>query len=642
MPNSEQSVTRRLAAILIADVVGYTRLMERDDTGTFSRLRTIRDEVVDPAVVSHDGRIVRTVGDGLMAEFASALSALRAAVHIQREMTARNADVPADERIEYRIGINLGDVMVDGSDLAGDGINVAARLETLCEPGGICVSGSVREQVHGTLDVRFEDMGEQQVKNIARPIQVFAVRFAGGETRTMSAGRTSEMSTNACAAALVARTMRPRGWWAAGVTLALAGVAAAWLLLLLSKPPPAAADSLPPYSLAILPFAAASDSAADRQFAEELTRDLTTGMGRKRWASVAAPSLASAFTGKIIDLPSVGKKLNVRYIAEGDVRHVGEKLVVMIRLADAKTRKQTWSDQREYEAAALAANPDAAKLQLTRRLAGALADAESSRIGSDPTQTGPVDLVSRGEFVWGTEPGPGGARAARKYFEAALKLDPNFGPALIDAAFSYSAELSFGPNADHRLFEQKMDGLTGRAVSIDSSDADAWLARAQALEWLGRWEEALSALERAEALDPSLVDVHISRAWSMISMGRPLDALAAARRAATIDPPGGGDPQLLTCKSYLYLGRYDDAVTACEKSAGLNNSWIDQVYLTAAYAQRGDAAKAKIAKDELLKLQPGYTIERYRQTWYSGTPAFFDLVEKHLAAGLRKAGIPEK
>jgi adenylate cyclase len=184
---NDPAVTRRLAAILIADVVGYTRLMERDDTGTFSRLRTIRDEVADPAIVSHGGRIVKTAGDGLLAEFPSALSALRTAVQVQREMAARNADVPAGSRIEYRIGINLGDVMVDGSDIAGDGINVASRLEALCEPGGICVSGSVREQVHGTVDVGFEDIGEQQVKNITRPIRAFAVRFGGADGATSSA-----------------------------------------------------------------------------------------------------------------------------------------------------------------------------------------------------------------------------------------------------------------------------------------------------------------------------------------------------------------------------------------------------------------------------------------------------------------------
>ena len=175
------TVVRRLAAILIADVVGYTRLMERDDTGTYSRLRTIRDEVVDPAVVSHGGRIVKTAGDGLLAEFPSALSALRTAVQIQRAMASRNAEAATEDRIDYRIGVNLGDIMVEAGDIAGDGVNVASRLEALAEPGGICVSGSVREQVHGTLDVGFVDIGEQQVKNIARPIRAWRVAIEGVE-----------------------------------------------------------------------------------------------------------------------------------------------------------------------------------------------------------------------------------------------------------------------------------------------------------------------------------------------------------------------------------------------------------------------------------------------------------------------------
>ena len=174
-PTDNTAVTRRLAAIVIADVVGYSRLMERDDTGTFARLRTIRDEVTDPAIVSHDGRIVKTTGDGFLAEFPSALAALRASVQIQREMAKRNEGIATDDRIDFRIGINLGDVMADGADIAGDGVNVASRLESLAEPGGICVSGSVREQVHGQMPVTFDDIGEQQVKNIERPIRVFRV-----------------------------------------------------------------------------------------------------------------------------------------------------------------------------------------------------------------------------------------------------------------------------------------------------------------------------------------------------------------------------------------------------------------------------------------------------------------------------------
>ena len=623
------AVTRKLAAILIADVVGFSRHMERDDAGTFARLREIRERIVDPKIAEYSGRVVKTAGDGMLLEFSSADAALHCAIDVQRAMHADNQSKPSDQRIEFRIGINIGDIIVDGTDIAGDGVNVASRLEALAEPGGICVSSAVREQVHGSLDVGFTDIGEQQVKNIMRPLRVYQVMLGGA-------------GAHAADRSLPSRVSLRRRWWAIGAVLGLAGIVAAWFLLPMIKSSPMPADSPPPLSIAILPFAPASDSIADRQYAEQLTGDLTTNVSRNRSFTVAPSSLASAFTGKTIDLPSVGRQLNVRYIAEGEIRHAGDKVFVTVRLTDTKTRKQAWSDRREYEPATLDAKPDIVPVQLTRRLSNALRGAEIQRAASDTATPGPLDLVLRGYAVWNAETTVSGPREARKRFESALQLNPNYVPALIALADSYSEELQFGPNPDRRLFEQKMDTLTGRAVSIDPSDAEAWQSRAAALGWLGRWDEAVSASERAETIYPWGAGILSWRSWIMISTGRPADALALAQRAAAIDPPGGGFPQLMTCKGYLYLGRYEDAVKACEKSAGLNNSWIDQIYLTAAYAQNGDLSKAKIARDELLKLQPGYTIDRYRQTWYSGTPEFFDLVEKHLAAGLRKTGIPEK
>jgi adenylate cyclase len=332
----------------------------------------------------------------------------------------------------------------------------------------------------------------------------------------------------------------------------------------------------------------------------------------------------------------------VRYIAEGEVRHLGEKLVVTTRLTDTKTLKQTWSARLEYEPATLAARPESVQLQPARRLSREVRAAETQRAAGDPTAPGAVNMVLRGYAAWFAETTVNGPREGRKRFEEALRLDPNSVRALSALSDAYENELEYGPSPDHKLFEQKMDMLTGRAVGIDPNDAEAWYQRAAALSWLGRWDEALSASERAETILPWGQGTLLWRSWIMISTGRPAEALALVQRAVAIDPPASGWGQLMTCKSLFYLGRYDDAVMACEKSAGLNNSWIDEVYLTAAYAQKGDLKKAKIARDELLKLQPGYTIERYRQTWYSGTPAFFDLVEMHLAAGLRKAGIPEK
>jgi TolB-like protein len=465
-----------------------------DDSGTLAALKAHRRELIDPKIAEYGGRIVKTTGDGLLLEFPSVVDAVRCAVDVQRGMAERNAGLPPEQRIDLRIGINVGDIIIDGEDIHGDGVNVAARLQALAEPGGICASRVVRDQVLDKLSFTFEDLGAQQVKNIARPVEVYRVDLGSAETQTSTGGSRHWQR--------VTRALGGR-WLAAGIlALGLAGIAAAWLLLPLLKPSPASADTAPPLSIAILPFAAASDSATDKQYAEQLTSDLTTNVGRNRSVTVSPSSLASAFTGKTIDLPSVGRQLNVRYIAEGEIRHAGDKVFVTVRLTDTKTRKQAWSDRREYELAALAAKPDTVQLQLTRRLNNALLNVEIQRAASDTATASPLDLVLRGFAAENAEPGVNGVREARKRFEAALQLDPNSVPALAAAANSYADELQFSPNPDHKLLEQKMDALTGRAVSIDPNHADAWYARAQALSWLGRWDEALSAIERAEGLIP--------------------------------------------------------------------------------------------------------------------------------------------
>jgi class 3 adenylate cyclase/TolB-like protein len=449
-----------LAAIVSADVVGYSLLMGRDDSATLAGLKAHRRELIDLKIAEYGGRIVKTTGDGLLLEFPSVVDAVRCAVDVQRGMAERNAAVPPEQRIEFRIGINVGDIIIDDDDIFGDGVNVAARLQTLAEPGGICVSRMVRDQVLDKLSFAFEDLGSQQVKNIARPVEAYRVDLSTGALPAPTSGRVRWRPL----------TRGPWRWVAAGVIgLGIAGIAA-WLLLPLLKSSSASVDSPPPLSIAILPFAAASDSSADRQYAEQLTNDVTTSLGRDRSVTVAALSLASAFTFKTIDLSSVGRKLNVRYIAEGEIRHVGEKLAISIRLTDATTHKQAWSDRPEYEMAALATSPDAAQLQLTKRLAGALYGAETQRAASDTVRGGPMDLVLRGYAEENAQPGPKGRREARKRYEAALRLDPNFVLALNSVAFTYEAELEDGPNPDHKLIVEKMDALTERAVNLDPRD----------------------------------------------------------------------------------------------------------------------------------------------------------------------------
>jgi class 3 adenylate cyclase/TolB-like protein len=615
-------VTRRLAAIVIADVVGYTRLMERDDTGTFARLRAIRDEVIEPVIASHDGRIVKTAGDGLLAEFPSALAALGASLQIQREMTARNAGIAAEGRIDYRIGVNLGDIMVDGSDIVGDGVNVASRLESLAEPGGVCVSGSVREQVHGQMPVTFVDIGEQQVKNIERPIRVYHVASEGQPK------------------ARVKRAQSKRWLW---ITTTLAGAvligAVTWWTLPVAVKSPSA-SSAPAMSIAILPFTTIGEASA--QFAETLTRDLGTGLARGSQAVVVASHEAAArYKGNPIDERTVGRDLNVRYLAEGEVRSAGERKVVSIQLIDVGNASQAWSGRFEFGGAGPDSDETAFSRRLTSRVRGALFSAEARRAAAGGTPgTGARDLVWRAMGIdsAGTL---NSTREAGKLLDEALRLEPTLLPALTNRALTLVNETELDPRADYARLTQQADDLSSRAVSIDNDDAFAWMTRGIVLGYEGRVDQALAANALAQRLDPTRQRPTAWHAWLKLISGEPNKALATLAEARAVFPDESALELRIACWANLNLGRYDSAIALCEKAAGMDTWYFDHVLLAAAYANKSEATKAA-AKAELDKRLPGYTISILKSKGYSSQPNYGQQAETHLYPGLRKAGIPEE
>jgi adenylate cyclase len=568
--------------------------------------------------VSHDGRIVRTVGDGLMAEFTSALSALRAAVHIQREMTARNADVPADERIEYRIGINLGDVMVDGSDLAGDGINVAARLETLCAPGGICVSGSVREQVHGTLDVRFDDIGEQQVKNIARPIRVYRVTL----------GQNEKVASSTTATSPVKRSSRRR-WLVTSIAI---GVGVILVQQLMKSP---VASAAPPNSVAVLPFTAPAGSPAEEHLADVLAQDLTAALGRWRMASVASSGLAAAYKGKAVDARTVGRELNVRYLVQGEIRPESNLDVVSIRLVDAGTGILLWSDQNDIGKAVVTEERDVLVMRSARRLRNALYDAQRN----DPNQSAAMKLFFRADNINASSRER--IIEARRLFDEALQLQPDHELALIGRGWNSVAELEFDPGPDRERLVEEALTFSARAIMIAPDHALAWDLRGVALGWQGRLDAAFEADKRARQLDP-LMGFN-DRVWLLVMNGQANEALAVIERAFSIDPQAIGNYQAQKCWANLQLGRYEEAIAACEKWRAVDDQWFfPHVLLMAAYAQSGNAAKAATERAFVLQRVPEYSIARYQALWKSDSPAYQAQTETHILAGLRKAGIPEQ
>ena len=623
-------ITRRLAAIVIADVVGYARLMERDEAGTHAGLRDVRDNIVDPKIAEYGGRIVKTAGDGMVLEFPSASAALNCAVEVQRAMGHRNLYVAADAKLEFRIGINLGDILIDGDDIAGDGVNVAARLETLAEPGGICVGSNVYEQVHEDLGFGFVDLGEQQVKNIARPIRVFRVTLgegpaAGQAPKKLFGGK--HWARNAAIAAVLAIAV-------------LAAFMRAWPDHSAKAPPVIASAPAPAMSIAIMPFSVTGGIAADDALSESLTQDVTTALGRTAsFAHVVSHALASGYKGKTIDARSVGRELNVRYLAEGEIRHAGDRLVFNAMLIDTGNATQVWSDHMELPASTPAPNSDAVASQLARRIRNALVDAETRRLAHQPgASTSAVELWLRG--IAATENGTlESTREAEKYFDQALRIDPTLVGALYGKVWATLNIAGMDPQADHSRLLQQADQFSLRAVAADRNDLRAWMARAEALSRQWRWTEASEALAEVTRIDPTYTYAYHNRALILIWTGRPEEVFAQLYKAIALDPREADDTEQLfiRCRAHLSLGQYDDAINACERSAASSDDWVTYMFLTAAYAQKDEMTKASDSKRRLLKIRPGFTVAQLKVAAISDNPLFWQQTETYIFRGLRKA-----
>ena len=617
------AVTRRLAAIVIADVVGYTRLMERDDTGTFARLRSIRDEVVDPAIVSHDGRIVKTAGDGLLAEFPSALAALRASVQIQRETAKRNEGVAKEERIDYRIGVNLGDIMVDGSDIVGDGVNVASRLEALAEPGGICVSGSVREQVHGQMAVSFEDSGEQQVKNIERPIRIH--RVVVDAATPAKRGRV-----------IVPSSPRARAVWGIGLGLVAAVAAATAWWHYRSPVDPGA----PAMSVGVVPVAATSASPEASQRSESITRDLAAQLALTD-ASIRVVPLPPDKSGDIAERSRLHR---VRYVLEGDLEPRAGISQIRLRMVEGSSGALIWNETVSLTEPAIPKEQARSLRTATEHLDRRLRDVEVRRVAAlGERATAPTELVMKAGALSRGQKTLESLRKEQALCERALELEPDLLPAMGCITSALDGQLDLDSTSDRKRLIQRMDDVTSAAVKQYPGAPEAWEWRDGALMYMGRWDAALEASARAIQLDPYAA-YHVSgRAWLMTMTGRPAEAVSLVAEAIAMDPPGNWWTVRAGCEAHLLLGQYNEAIAACERAAGRGGDEFDLAYFLApAYAHVGNTARAESEAAKILRSAPGFTIAALRAKQYSTNPEYMRLAEEHWYSGLRKAGIPEK
>ena len=579
------SQSRRLAAILAADVVGYSRLMGADEEGTLERLKALRQEVIDPNIEKHRGRIVKTTGDGFLVEFASVVDAVRCAAEAQLAMPEWDAGVGPDRRIELRIGINLGDVIVECDDLYGDGVNIAARIEALADAGGVFVSGAVHDHVRDRLPFGFEDLGEQQVKNIARPVRVYRV--------------------------------------------------------LLNQVTSALGNTLPPLpdkpSIAVLAFTNMSGDPEQEYFSDGIADDIITELSRSRSLFVIARNSSFTYKGRAIDIRQVARELGVRYVLEGSVRRSGGRVRVASQLIDAETGNHVWAERYDRAVEDVFAVQDEITTAVVTAIQPAVADAEFRRALRKPRESlNAWEAYSRGQWHEGQNTEVDNERA-KEFFQRAIALDPTFAAPYAALARAYSND---GPGWGTRSFEDAAElsaGWARKAIAIDPEDADARAMVAMAAMVSGNMYEAHDQVQLARANSPNSPTALAMEGHVLLHTGRPVQARQAMAACLRLDPRGPLSAAMLhrIAITYYYERDYDNSAEASLRClARYPGAVATYRWLAAALGQLGRMEEARAALDKALELSPRlfelYT--RRRPPWHR--PEDFE----HMLDGLRKAG----
>jgi TolB-like protein/class 3 adenylate cyclase/cytochrome c-type biogenesis protein CcmH/NrfG len=578
---------RRLAAILAADVAGYSRLIGVDEEGTLHRLKSIRAEVIDPVIAASRGRLVKTTGDGFLVEFTSVVDALRCAVDVQREIADRGGETRADRRLELRIGVHQGDIVVEDGDIFGDGVNVAARLEALAEPGAICVSARVQEDAAGRLDLAFADMGEQTLKNIARPIRVYRV----GPHKA-------------------------------------------------SPPPVQAPLPLPDKpSIAVLPFQNMSADPEQEVFADGMVEDITTALSKLRWFFVIARNSSFAYKGRAVDVKQVGRELGVRYVLEGSVRKGGNRLRITAQLVEAESGNHVWAERYDRDIGDIFTVQDEITERVVAAIEPELYAAENIRSQRKPPESldawecviRALSAVSRGTREAHNE--------AEQMCRQAISVAPGYGQAhsllawvLVRRAFYSGGELG--------TLIAEISSEARAALSIDERDPWAHLVQGSLYHRLRRFDDAVRAKRRALELNPNFALAHAQLATSLANLGKHQEATHAAQHALRLSRNDRSvRASALTALMIVDFAakRYAECIMVArtmiennpEHSAG-------HLYLAAALAMQDELTAAAEALAALLRLRPELSLAWMRQN----LPPAGDLGER-LRDGLRKAGVPE-
>ncbi len=577
-----EPVERRLAAILAADVAGYSRLMGADEEGTLERLKGHRRELVDPKVKEHRGRIVKTTGDGMLVEFPSVVDAVRCAVEVQRGMVDRNAEVPEDKRITFRIGVNLGDVIIDGDDIYGDGVNIAARLETLAEPGGICVARTVRNQIRDKLPYAFEDMGEQSVKNIARPVRADAISAAAVASTPLVAlpaqsgpvpRRLLLRPTVVATSAAVAIGLGIAAWWVWPDRDSPTNSTQAPLTASLQTIPALSAIPASRLSIVVLPFTNLSDDREQEYFADGVTDDLTTDLSRIADSFVIARNTAFTYKGKPVDAKQVGRELGVRYVLEGSVRRAGDQVQVNAQVVDAETGAHVWAERFDTNRQNLPEAQNEITGRLARTLHLELGEAVGRRIEQEKAvDPNARDFVMRGWALFYRPFSVANRREARRAFEQALEIDPRSVDARIGIALVLATDVGDGWSTSIEQDKARTEQLLLEALERDANRSMAHYAVGMLRRVQNRLAESQIEFETAIALDRNNARALYQLGNTLLFVGQPEAGLPYIESAIRLNPhdPNRGNFYATLGMCHLVLNRVDEAIDLLRKARAEN------------------------------------------------------------------------
>ena len=630
------SEIRKLAAILVSDVVGYSRLAGADEDRTLARLRALRSDLIDPIISVHRGRIVKRTGDGLVIEFRSVVDAVRCALEVQAGMVERNAGVAPEKRIEFRIGIHLGDVVEEADgDLMGEGVNIAARLEGICEPGQVCLSEDAYRQVKSRLELQATDLGPQRLKNIAEPVRAYLLRHGAPATQKP-----------------VQATAGTRGVWARwpafAAVLVLLAAAFAWRAGYAPGFTAAFVDdklaNAPRLSIVVLPFENLSGDKEQDYFADGITDDLTTDLSHLGGSFVIARNTAFTYRGKPVDAKEIGRELGVRYLLEGSVRRVGETITVNAQLISTETGAHVWADRFEGERSRLGELQVEFVSRLANSLGVELVKAEALRTARARTSNpDAVDLAMQAQDKWNVPDSKAALNDAIALSERALALDPQnvraltvLTNALLDRV---ADQWSNDPAGDIARANKAID------VALTLQPDDSWARSSKAWVFFNerQWGPAVAQAEAAIALDNNNARAHAWATFWRMFLGHAEDGFAGVETALRLSPRDLDVPwwQFYMCALHAQLAQWERAIEWCDKSvAGMPEVWYPLVGLAAANAWAGRDKEARDAAAQLQKVYPGFTVQTWAGIRWTEDPTF-NGQNQRIIEGLRKAGLPE-